>query len=71
MICRDQGASQHQRRELPVDCEQLCENGSERMVEIRNATTPGTVQTIDRQNSTREQKQEHIFEPGHYFGISR
>jgi len=29
------------------------------------------VQTIDRENVTREQKQEHITELGHYYGISR
>ena len=33
--------------------------------------TPETVQTLDRENPSHEQKQEHIIEPGHCFGISR
>lgn len=37
----------------------------------RKAPAPETVQTIDREKPTREEKQEHIMEPGHYHGISR
>ena len=56
---------------LPVAHEHGCANVPEEKVEIRKAPTPETVQTIDRENPTREQKQEHIIEPGHYLGISR
>ncbi len=33
--------------------------------------TPEIVQTIDLEKSTHDEKQEHIIEPGHYYGISR
>ena len=39
--------------------------------QLRKAPTPETVQTIDREKPSREQKQEQFIEPGHYFGISR
>jgi len=62
---------ERERRELPIAHEQGCDNVPEGKAGIRKAPTPETVQTIDRENPTREQKQEHIIEPGHYFGISR
>ena len=62
---------ERERRELPVAREQGCDNVHEGNAEIRKAPAPETVHAIDRENATREQKQEHIIEPGHYFGISR
>ncbi|MGA8510016.1 MAG: hypothetical protein WB762_30770, partial [Candidatus Sulfotelmatobacter sp.] len=62
---------ERERREQPIAREQACDNVLEGKAEIRKAPTPETVQTIDRENPTREQKQEHIIEPGHYLGISR
>jgi hypothetical protein len=38
---------------------------------LRKTRTPETVQTVDRENPTSEQKQEQIMEPGHYLGIGR
>ena len=62
---------ERERREQPIAREQACDNVLERKAEIRKAPTPETVQMIDRENPTREQKQEHIIAPGHYLGISR
>ena len=62
---------ERERRELPVAREQGCGNVPEGKGTLRKAPTPETVQTIDREKPTHEQKQEHIIEPGHYFGISR
>ena len=62
---------EHERRELPVAREQRCDNVPEGKAELRKAPTPETVQTIDREKPSCQQKQEHIIEPGHYFGISR
>jgi hypothetical protein len=62
---------ERERREHPIAREQRCDNVLEGKAEIRKAPTPETVQTIDRENVTREQKQEHITELGHYYGISR
>jgi hypothetical protein len=62
---------ERERRELPVAREQGHHNVAEGKGPLRNAPAPETVQTIDRENPTREQKQEHTIEPGHYFGISR
>jgi ATP-dependent exoDNAse (exonuclease V) alpha subunit len=58
-------------REQPIGREQACDNVLEGKVEIRKAPTPETVQAIDLEKSSWEQKQEHIIEPGHYLGISR
>jgi len=60
-----------ERRELPVGREQACDNVTEGKEQLRKVPTPETVQTIDRENVTREQRQEHITELGHYYGISR
>ncbi len=62
---------EHERRELPVAREQRCDNVPEGKAELRKAPTPETLQTIDREKPSCEQKREHIIEPGHYFGISR
>src|SRR5208282_4915599 len=62
---------ERERREQPIAREQACDNVLEGKAEIRKAPTPETVQMIDRENPTREQKQEHIIAPGHYLGISR
>jgi len=62
---------ERERRELPVAREQGCDNVPDGKGPLRKAPAPETVQTIDRENPSREQKQEHIIEPGHYFGISR
>jgi conjugative relaxase-like TrwC/TraI family protein len=58
-------------RELPVAHDQGCDNAQQCKGPLRKAPTPETVQTIDREKPSHEQKQEHIIEPGHYFGISR
>ncbi len=57
--------------ELPVARQQGSENVSEGRGPLKKALTPETVQTIDRENPSREQKQEHIIEPSHYYGVSR
>jgi hypothetical protein len=63
---------ERERREQPIARGELaCDNVLEGKAEIRKASTPETVQTIDRETPTGEQKQEHIIEPGHYLGISR
>jgi conjugative relaxase-like TrwC/TraI family protein len=60
---------ERERRE-PVAHEQGCDNAPQKD-SLRKAPAPETAQTIDRNNPTQEQKQEHIMEPGHYYGISR
>ncbi len=62
---------ERERHELPVAREQGCDNVLEGKAELRKAPTPETAQTIDREKPGHEQKQEHIIEPGHYFGIGR
>jgi len=62
---------EHERRELPITREQGHGNVLEGREPLRKTPTPETVQTIDRENPTREQKQEQIMEPGHYLGIGR
>jgi ATP-dependent exoDNAse (exonuclease V) alpha subunit len=62
---------ERERREQLIAREQMCGNVLEGKAEIRKAPTLERVKTIDRENPTREQKQEHIIEPGHYLGISR
>ena len=62
---------ERERRELPIAREQGYGNVPEGTGPLRKAPTPETVQTIDREKPSHEQKQEHIIEPGHYFGISR
>ena len=62
---------ERERRELPVAHEQGCDNVGEGRGLLGKDPTRETVQTIERENPTREQNQEHIIEPGHYLGISR
>ena len=59
------------RRELPVAHELGCDNSHKGKGPLRQTPVPETVQAIDREKHSCEQKQEHIIEPGHYFGISR
>ena len=62
---------EREHRELPVAREQGCDNAAEGKGALRKAPTPETTQIIDGDKSSCEQKQDHIIEPGHYFGISR
>jgi hypothetical protein len=62
---------ERERRELPVAREQGCDNAHEGKEPLGKAPASETAQTIDREKPSCEQKQEHIIEPGHYFGISR
>jgi len=59
------------RRELPVAHELGCDNSQKGKGPLRQTPVPETVQAIDREKQSCEQKQEHIIEPGHYYGISR
>jgi hypothetical protein len=61
---------ERERRELPVAREQECDNVHEKGP-LGKGPAPETAQTIDRETPSCEQKQEHIVEPGHYYGISR
>ena len=59
------------RRELPVAHELGCDNSDKGKGPVSQTPVPETVQAIDREKHGCEQKQEHITEPGHYFGISQ
>ena len=56
-------------RELPIAREQGCDHALQGKEPLRKASE--AVQTIDRENPTRDEKQEQIIEPSHYYGISR
>ena len=60
---------ERERRELPIAREQGYDNVPEGRGPLGKTPTPEIVQTIDRDKPSHEQ--EHIMEPGHYFGISR
>jgi hypothetical protein len=62
---------ERERRELPVVHELGCDNAHKAKGPLRQTPVSETVQAIDRENPSCEQKQEHIIEPGHYYGISR
>ncbi|MGA8429949.1 MAG: hypothetical protein WB729_09015 [Candidatus Sulfotelmatobacter sp.] len=62
---------ERERRELPIAHERGCGNAPEETRALRKGPTPATVQSIDLQKPSHEQKQEHSIEPGHYYGISR
>jgi conjugative relaxase-like TrwC/TraI family protein len=62
---------ERERRELPVAREQGRDNAPERKEPLGKAPAPEIAQTIDREKPSCEQKQEHIIEPSHYYGISR
>ena len=59
------------RRELSVAREQGCDNVPEGRGPLRKVPAPETVQAMDREKPSCEQKQEHIIEPAHFYGISR
>ncbi|MGA9980695.1 MAG: MobF family relaxase [Candidatus Sulfotelmatobacter sp.] len=60
---------ERERGELRLACEHGYDNVPEGKGSLRKA--PEIVQTIDLEKSTHDEKQEHIIEPGHYYGISR
>ncbi|MGC2229173.1 MAG: hypothetical protein WA578_19545, partial [Candidatus Sulfotelmatobacter sp.] len=62
---------ERERRELPVAREQGCNNVHEGTGPLGKSPTSETGQTIDREKTGHEQKQDHIIELGHYFGIRR
>ncbi len=62
---------EREHRELPVAREQACDNVPEGRGPLRKAPAPETVHTLDHEMPTRDEKQDHIIEPSHYYGISR
>jgi hypothetical protein len=60
-----------ERREQPIAHEQVCDNVTQAKEPLRRVPTLETVQAIDREKSSCEQKPEHIVDPGHCFGVSR
>jgi len=66
---RNPSLRERERRELPIAREQGCDHAVEGKGPLRKA--PETVQAIDRENPTRDEKHEQIIEPSHYYGISR
>jgi conjugative relaxase-like TrwC/TraI family protein len=62
---------ERERREPPVAHELGCDNAHKGQGPLRQTPVSETVQAIDREKPSCEQKQEHIIEPGHYYGISR
>jgi hypothetical protein len=62
---------ERERREQPIAREQGHGNVLGGTGPLGKSPTPETVQTMDVQKPSHEQKQEHGAELGHYFGISR
>jgi hypothetical protein len=62
---------ERERREPRVAHELGCDNAHKGQGPLRQTPVSETVQAIDREKPSCEQKQEHIVEPGHYYGISR
>jgi hypothetical protein len=62
---------EREHRELPVAHDLGCDNAHKGNGPLRQTPVSETVQAIDREKLSCEQKQEHIIEPGHYYGISR
>src|SRR5580658_1059473 len=62
---------ERERRELPVAREQGRDNAPERKEPLGKAPASEIAQTIDLEKPSCDQKQEHIIEPSHYYGISR
>jgi conjugative relaxase-like TrwC/TraI family protein len=60
-----------ERRKLAVTCEHGYDNVPEGKGSLRKAPAPETVQSIDQEKPSHEQKQEHVVELGHYYGLSR
>lgn len=66
---RNPSLRERELRELPIAREQGCDHALKGKEPLRKA--PERVQTIDRENPTRDEKHEQIIEPSHYYGISR
>jgi conjugative relaxase-like TrwC/TraI family protein len=62
---------ERERRELPVAREQGRDNAPERKESLGKAPASEIAQTIDPEKPSCDQKQEHIIEASHYYGISR
>src|SRR6202522_3500085 len=62
---------ERERRELPVAREQGRDNAPKRKEPLGKAPASEIAQTIDLEKPSCDQKQEHIIEPSHYYGISR
>ncbi|MGA7795850.1 MAG: ATP-binding domain-containing protein, partial [Candidatus Acidiferrales bacterium] len=62
---------ERERREPAVAHELGCDNAHKGKGPLRQTPVSETVQAIDREKPSCEQKQEHIIEPGYYYGISR
>jgi ATP-dependent exoDNAse (exonuclease V) alpha subunit len=62
---------ERERREPPVAHELACDNAHKGQGPPRQTPVSETVQAIDREKPSCEQKQEHIIEVGHYLGIGR
>jgi hypothetical protein len=62
---------ERERCELPVAHEQGHDNVPEGKGPLKKAPAPEAAQTVDQEKPSCDQKQEHIIEPGHYYGISR
>jgi ATP-dependent exoDNAse (exonuclease V) alpha subunit len=62
---------ERERREQAVAHELGCDNAHKGQGPLRQTPVSETAQAIDREKPGCEQKQEHIVEPGHYFGIGR
>jgi conjugative relaxase-like TrwC/TraI family protein len=62
---------ERERREPAVAHELGCDDAHKGQGPLRQTPVSETVQAIDREKPGCEQKQEHIIEPGHYYGISR
>jgi len=61
---------ERERLERPVAREQACDNVPEKD-SFRKAPDLGTVQAIDQEKPSCDQKQEHVIEAGYYLGLSR
>jgi hypothetical protein len=62
---------ERERRQAPVAHELGCDNAHKGQEPLRQTPVSETAQTIDREKTGHDQKQEHIIEAGHYFGIGR
>jgi ATP-dependent exoDNAse (exonuclease V) alpha subunit len=62
---------ERERRELPIALAQGYGSVPEATGPLGKSATPETMQAIDPEKPGHEQKQEHIIEPGNYFGIGR
>jgi conjugative relaxase-like TrwC/TraI family protein len=62
---------ERERREPRVAHELGCDKAHKGQGPLRQTPVSETVQAIDREKPSCEQKQESIVEPGHYFGIGR